>query len=63
VKLWDTASFQQLLTLESEGSEYDHVYFSPDGNVLAAGNRWGLVRLWRAPSWEEIAAAEKAKQP
>ena len=45
MKLWDTASFQQLLTLESEGSEYKHILLSPDGNILAAGNRWGFVRL------------------
>ena len=33
--------------------------FSPDGNTLAATALGGMAHLWRAPSWEEIEAAEK----
>ena len=32
--------------------------FSPDGRILMAINTAGLLYLWSAPSWEEIAAAE-----
>ena len=34
-------------------------YFrDPDGNILGSQNLNGRLHLWRAPSWEEIAAAE-----
>jgi WD40 repeat protein len=58
LKLWDTTSLQELLTLEAEGSSYFHTAFSPDGNYLGARNGVGALHLWRAPSWQEIAAAE-----
>jgi WD40 repeat protein len=62
LKLWDTASHQEVLTLAAEGSIYYQTAFSADGNVLGSRNGQGVLHLWRAPSWEEIAAAE-AKDP
>ncbi len=63
MKLWDTASYQELLTLEGQGSGFYWTAFSPDGNVLGAMNRAGTLHLWRAPSLAEIDAAEaKAQQ-
>jgi len=59
VKLWDLESGQEVLTLEGEGSVIDQSAFSPDGAVLASMSRRGVMDLWRAPSWAEIAAAEK----
>jgi hypothetical protein len=35
------------------------VGFSPAGNTLVANSFGGLAHFWRAPSWAEIAAAEK----
>jgi serine/threonine protein kinase/WD40 repeat protein len=59
VAVWDMESYEKLLELESVGSLFDTVAFSPDGNVLAASNwRW-MVHLWPAPSWEEIREAEQ----
>ena len=58
VKLLDVTSCQELLTLEAEGSSYIKTEFSPDGNILASMNAQGLLRLWRAPAWTEIEAAE-----
>ena len=58
IKLWDVESSQELLTLEGVGSLFSHTAFSPDGNVLGSMNDGGLLHLWCAPSWEEIAAAE-----
>ena len=58
VKLWDVESHQHLLTLEGQGSLYRSTAFSPDGNVIGSMNSQGLLHLWRAPSWAEIAAAE-----
>jgi WD40 repeat protein len=67
VKLWDTELWQEVLTLEGQGSIFIHTAFSPDGQVLGSASGKGLF-LWRAPSWEEIAAAEakekaEGKQP
>jgi WD40 repeat protein len=55
VKLWDVGTHQELLTLGGTGSILDGVRWSADGDVILAGSPW---QSWRAPSWEEIAAAE-----
>ncbi len=60
VKLWDLATQRELITLEGEGSIFSRLRFSPDGNVFGARNAAGIVHLWRAPSFEEITAAELA---
>ncbi len=62
VKLWDWAAHRELLTLRAEGLYFTHVVFSPDGNTLAATSLTGVAHLWRAPSWEEIAAAENEQK-
>jgi WD40 repeat protein/serine/threonine protein kinase len=59
VKLWDVESYQELLTLEGQGSLIHSSAFSSDGTVIGAINSQGQLHLWRAPSWEEIEAAEK----
>jgi len=60
VQLWDVESYQELLTLEGQGSLFGSSAFSPDGNVVGSRNAQGQLHLWRAPSWEEIEAAEKS---
>jgi len=61
VKLWDLVAHRELLTLQGEGQYFMHLAFSPDGNTLVAVSLDGMAHLWRVPSWEEIAAAEKNK--
>jgi WD40 repeat protein len=61
MKIWDLASHQPLLTLPAEGSLFRPVQFSPDGNMVGAISLGGILHLWRAPSWEEIEAVEKAQ--
>ncbi len=58
VKLYDTESWQEVFTLGASGSGFKGAMFSPDGNTIVWGNQAGDVFIWRAPSWEEIAAAE-----
>jgi len=58
IKLWDAESLQELLTLKGEGSMFNSVTFSPDSNVLASSNSRGILHIWRAPSFEEIARLE-----
>jgi WD40 repeat protein len=61
VRLWDCAAHRELLSLQGVGLFFADVAFSPDGNTLAATALSGTANLWRAPSWEEIEAAEKGK--
>ncbi|MDO8542086.1 MAG: protein kinase [Opitutaceae bacterium] len=65
--LWDVDSYERLLTLGVSGSTLNSLAFSADGNALGAARVGGggsttgdsgEYFLWRAPSWEEIAAAE-----
>jgi WD40 repeat protein len=61
VKLWDTDNWLDVLTLESEGTAaHQGVAFSPDGNAIGVTESYGSLVLWRAPSWEEIEAAENS---
>jgi WD40 repeat protein len=47
-----------VFTLSAEGSIFGLTRFSPDGNTLGTESSDGTLNLWRAPSWEEINAAE-----
>jgi WD40 repeat protein len=62
VKLWDVETGRDLATLLGEPGWYAHIGFSPDGNTLFAASLEGTALLWRAPSWEEIEAAEKKQK-
>ena len=64
IRLWAAENWQDVLTLNTPGFFYKPA-FSPDGNILGAvANGIGdVLQLWRAPSWEEIAAAEAKEEP
>ncbi len=55
---WDTESWEETLTLTSEGSHHWHSAFSPDQNAVASSNMVGDLYVWSAPSWEAIEEAE-----
>jgi WD40 repeat protein len=61
LKLWDVGTRQELLTLAGKGAGggLAAIRWSADGDMILSGAPW---QAWRAPSWEEIAAAE-AKDP
>jgi len=61
VKLWDVATQREILSLEGEGDTFFQIAWSPDESTLVATSFTGVAHLWRAPSWAEIAAAEKGK--
>ena len=61
VKLYDLESQHEVLNLEATGSVFFNTVFSADGNVLVSRNLGGELHVWRAPSWEEIEAAEKTQ--
>jgi len=58
LKLWSMDSWQELLTLEGPGSLYSSTAFSPDGTAIGTMTSDGFLRVWQAPSWAEIDAAE-----
>jgi WD40 repeat protein len=60
VTLWDTESFESVLTLAGKGWGTLQIACSPDGNTLISGG--DLLHIWTAPSWEEIAAVEAERQ-
>jgi WD40 repeat protein len=60
IRLYDTSTWLDTLTLEDDGGILWPTQVSPDDNIIGATTFWGAwrLRLWRAPSWEEIEAAE-----
>jgi WD40 repeat protein len=58
LKLWTVDSWQEVLTLHADGSVFGQAAFSPDGNALGVVTASGLLHVWQAPSWDQIAAAE-----
>ncbi|HVO33593.1 MAG TPA: WD40 repeat domain-containing protein, partial [Elusimicrobiota bacterium] len=64
VTLFDTESWQNVLTLDAESTDFHGVRFSPDGNTLGWLSQIGELNIWQAPSWTEInAAEERGKAP
>jgi eukaryotic-like serine/threonine-protein kinase len=61
VKVWDVQTHHELISLDFEGLGISRIEFSRDGNKLVGQNRQGHLHIWRAPSWEEIEAAEKSE--
>ena len=60
VKLWDAESWQDVLTLDGLGSAWGTT-ISADGNAVASVSNSRIIQVWQAPTWAEIAAAEKAQ--
>jgi WD40 repeat protein len=55
VKVWDTQTGQELLTLKGHPAPISGVAFSPDGKRLAsAAVADGMVKLWDAQTGQEI---------
>ena len=59
VQLFATDGWEHVLTLLAPVSNFYWTEFSPDGNWLGAISTFDQLYLWHAPSWAEIAAAEK----
>jgi len=58
LKLWDTTSRRELLTLRGTPYPFVSIAFSPDETKLAALDEYGYVRTWRAPVDASVAVAK-----
>ncbi len=58
VKLWDTATGQEILALEWGAEKLRGVAFSPDGRRLAGGSDDQAVKVWDAATGREIFSLE-----
>lgn len=54
VRLWDTATRENVATLEGHGGEVMALAFSPDGKLLASGEMYKKVFVWDASARKEI---------
>jgi WD40 repeat protein len=55
VKLWDAATGRRLASLEAHQHDVFSVACSPDGALIASGDRGGVVMLWDAASGRNLA--------
>ncbi len=62
IKLWDVATWQELITLERPGEQLRQLAFSADGSHLTARNSQGDLLFWRVPSFAEIEATERKER-
>jgi len=64
IKIWDTEGWNEVASIEGRrGFGIGQLNFLPDGNTIAVSevnleNEALEVRLFRAPTWAEIAAVE-----
>ena len=65
IKLWDTTSHQEIITLGDEDSTIfqDPALLEDNRTLIVMGIKNGSpgLHVWRAPTWEEIKTAEAAK--
>ncbi|MBI3468020.1 MAG: hypothetical protein HY000_33855 [Planctomycetes bacterium] len=50
VKLWDTHTRREIVTLDGHGDPIFALAFSPDGERLASGCSDGKARIWQVDS-------------
>jgi WD40 repeat protein len=48
VRIWDTVSYENLLTLQAQNADLTAIAFSPDGKRLAAASGDGSTKIWEA---------------
>lgn len=59
IKLWDLETERSVLTLADEGEHWYVSEFSPDGNLIGTLSTRYVLRIWQAPTWEQIGEWER----
>lgn len=54
VKLWNTETQQEIVTLTGHSDDINTIAFSPDGNTLATGSYDETVKLWNLKTQQNI---------
>jgi WD40 repeat protein len=49
ILIWDTATYQPVASISSDGDEISLLAFSPDGTSLASADYSGNITLWQVP--------------
>jgi WD40 repeat protein len=63
IKVWDTVSGKELLTLDGQCHTIHQIAFSPDGQSIAAGGSDGMIRVIDAAKGKEIHVLAAHKGP
>lgn len=61
ITIWDATSHEEVATLEGHKEAVMQLAFTPDGDYLVSVSK-DQLRVWRAPSWAEIEAAENERK-
>jgi WD40 repeat protein len=62
IKFWNLQTLRVALTLRHSYDPRAVLVFARDGNLLVSEDGKGLVKFWRAPSFEEIAQRERTRR-
>lgn len=57
LKLWDTRTWKELLTLRGPSADYNYLAFAPDGKKIATADSSGTITVWFAATDAEVKAA------
>ncbi len=62
VKVWRTATGEQVAALEGHGATVTTLSFSADGSMLATGSADKTVRIWDTATWAEKSQLQHGQQ-
>lgn len=54
IRIWDTVSYENLLTLQAQEADLTSIVFSPNGKQLAAASNDGSAKLWEAATGQLV---------
>jgi len=54
LRVWDTASWQQIVEAKPHGDRLSAITFHPNGSQAVTASWDGLVKFWQLPEWREL---------